>query len=130
MLFLKSNVWCWCKIRIFLLFIGWKKWSQWFEQIYPIQDCNNLILYIKRVCVGLLREPFQVLGTIVFFVDIGSRCTVRWRRQMARCFTSTCHCARQFSSINSSNFEQIQLYEKIKRDSSTKITLKPKMFSY
>ena len=46
-----------------------RKWSQKFEQIYPIQDVNNLILYIKRVCVRLLREPFQVLGTIVFFVD-------------------------------------------------------------
>ena len=102
-----------------------RKWSQKFEQIYPIQDVNNLILYIKRVCVRLLREPFQVMGTIVFFVDLGSRCTVHWRRQMARCFGSTCHCARQFSSINSSNFKQIQLYEKIKTDPSTKITLKP-----
>lgn len=79
-----------------------------------MQDSNNLILYIKRVCVRLLREPIQVLGAIVCFVDRVSRCTAHYGKQMARCFRSTCHCARQFSSINWTIFEQIQLYEKIK----------------
>lgn len=79
-----------------------------------LQDSNNLILYIKRVCVGLLREPIQVLGAIVCFVDKSSRCTAFYGQQMARCFYSTCHCARQFWSINSTIFEQIQLYGKIK----------------
>lgn len=77
-------------------------------------DFNNLILCIKRVCVGLLREPIQVLGAIVCFVDKSSRCTALYGQQMARCFYATCHCARQFWSINSTIFKQIQLYGKIK----------------
>lgn len=79
-----------------------------------LQNSNYFILYIKRVCTGCSGNLFKCSeSAIVCVVDKSSRCTTYYGQQMARCFYATCHCARQFWSINSTICEQIQLYGKI-----------------